>query len=627
MGDSGLIRFGSFELNPASGELRKNGARVKLQEQPFQVLRALVQRPGEVVTREELQEHLWPGDTFVEFDDGLNTAVRKIRQALGDAADNPHFVETLPRRGYRFIAPVQTEQLGRVKHPETTSQAAATGTSKPGATWRGLTRVGAMAIVIVIVGAAVWRLGDFESPSDPKTADREISVAVLPLDDLSPGDDQAYFSDGMTDALISDLGGISALRVISRTSVMKYRDARRSAPEVARELGVTHVVDGSVLRAGGKVRITVQLIDAPEDRQLWSRSYERELSDVLNLQREVARAVADGIRVKLTGAEEAQLTRTGTVSAAAFEAYLRGREAPHIERVKYFEAAIKEEPEFALAHAWLGHAYASLALGFTEKSPEELIPKAKASVERALELDGALPDAHRCVGDIKLNYDWDWEGAEAAYREAIRLNPSSAMARISYAFLFAITGRREEGFREIREAQRLAPHWLRVKFFVAYHHELAGNHDQAIGRYGAILQQAPDLWLARAALGENYALKGMHAEALDHLDKVKGRSGLNLRPLAATGWVHGLTGDRNSATAAARELEQLSLKRYVPPYIIAWVYAGMNDNGKALNWLEAGESVRDLLMVNLKVDPKFERLRSQPRFQALLEKMDLARAF
>jgi TolB-like protein len=251
----------------------------------------------------------------------------------------------------------------------------------------------------------------------------EVSVAVLPLDDLSPGGDQGYFSDGMTDALISNLGSISALRVISRTSVMQYKDARRSVPEVARELGVTHVVDGSVLRAEGKVRITVQLIDAAVDRQLWSESYERELSEILVLQREVAAVVVDGIRVKLTGTPEAQLSGTTTVSPPAYEAYLRGHEAlgrfQFVEGIDFFNAAIEEEPNFALAHTFLAHSYLVLGLGFTEESPKELVPRAQAAVRKALELDNTLAEAHRILGDIRLNYEWDWEGAESPIQHVI----------------------------------------------------------------------------------------------------------------------------------------------------------------------------------------------------------------
>ena len=477
-----VARFGSFELDLATGELRKGGVRIKLQEQPFQVLRALVERPDEVVTREELRERLWPGDTFVEFDDGLNTAVRKIRQALGDSADNPRFVETLPRRGYRFIAPVDggTDVPKRAERSPLAQPKVVT-LQRSSQAWLRASLIGVAVLVILL---AAWRLRDSEPAPGLQVDVGEVSVAVLPLDDLSPDGDQGYFSDGMTDALISNLGSISALRVISRTSVMQYKDARRSVPEVARELGVTHVVDGSVLRAGGKVRITVQLIDAAADRQMWSESYERELAEILVLQREVAAVVVDGIRVKLTGTPEAQLSGTTTVSPPAYEAYLRGHEAlgrfQLVEGIDFFNAAIEEEPNFALAHTFLAHSYLVLGLGFTEESPKELLPRAQAAVRKALELDNTLADTHRILGDIRLNYEWDWTGAESAYRQALVLNPSHARARLSYSFLMMIMGRRDEGFVQLREARKLDPLSMYIRGFEAMHYRMAGNYDQAI---------------------------------------------------------------------------------------------------------------------------------------------------
>ena len=618
-----LSRFGSFELDLATGELRKGGVRIKLQEQPFQVLKALLERPGEVVTREELRERLWPGDTFVEFDDGLNTAVRKIRQALGDSADNPRFVETLPRRGYRFIAPVNGgTDVSNEAEPSPPAQPRVVAVQRSSPVWLQASLIGVAVLVVVL---AAWRLRDREPTPGLQVDAGEVSVAVLPLDDLSPDGDQGHFSDGMTDALISNLGSISALRVISRTSVMQYKDARRSVPEVARELGVTHVVDGSVLRAGGKVRITVQLIDAAADRQMWSESYERELAEILVLQREVARVVVDGIRVKLTGTEEALLTGTTTVSPPAYEAYLRGHEAlgrfQFVEGIDFFNAAIEEEPNFALAHSFLAHSYLVLGLGFTKESPKELVLRAQAAVRKALELDNTLADAHRILGDIRLNYEWDWEGAESAYRQALVLNPSHALARLSYSFLMMIMGRRDEGFLQLREARKLDPLSMYIRGFEAMHYRMAGKYDQAIEHEKAVLLREPHLWIYRVSLAESYALKGLYNEALDHVEKARAQSGDDLRPLAHAGWIHGLAGNRSGATAVAQELEELSRRRYVPPFLVALVFTGLKDNAKARDWLESGLSQRDLLLTTLMVDPRVEPLRSEPRFKAVLEKM------
>ena len=359
------VRFGSFEMDEVAGELRKDGAKIRLQEQPFQILQILLEHPGDVITREELRKRVWPSDTFVDFDHGINNAIKRLREALGDTAETPRFIETLPRRGYRFVAKLETS--GGVR-----------------------------------------------------------SLAVLPLENLSRDPEQEYFADGLTEALITNLAKIAALRIVSRTTAMTYKGTRsKSVPEIARELGADRIVEGTVLRSGDRVRISVQLIDAATDTHLWAENYERDLQDVLTLQGEMARAIADEIRVKLTPEEQAQLRPTRRVNAEAYELYLKGRyhwnkrNLPGLTKgAEYFQQAIDRDPTYAAAYA--GLADASSRLGFwTDAPPEEACARGKAAALQAIEMDSTLSDAYAALAYTNLHYDFDIRAAREAAERAI----------------------------------------------------------------------------------------------------------------------------------------------------------------------------------------------------------------
>ncbi|HWO28607.1 MAG TPA: winged helix-turn-helix domain-containing protein, partial [Candidatus Acidoferrum sp.] len=403
--DRGRLRFGVFELDLRAGELRKHGLRVRLQEQPFQVLAALLEHPGEVVTREELQKKLWPVDTFVDFDHGLNKTINKIREALGDSAESPRFVETVSRRGYRFLAEVRAADAAPVRGPAPATQPhPSTGTRErpdpagkpamPKSVPPSLAlKISVFAVLLVVASLAAWKLYSWKRPS---TIIR--SLAVLPLESLSSDASQDYFADGMTDELISDLGQISALRVISRTSVMAYKRARKPLPEIARELGVDAVVEGTVLRSGDQVRITAQLIEAATDKHLWSRSYEGQLRDTLALQSQVARAIADQIRINLNSQEQAALKSVRVVNPEAYESYLKGRyfwnkrTADGLKvALAYFNQAIEQDPKYAQSYSGLADTYALLGdWQYGVMTPKEALPKAKVAAIKALELDSTL---------------------------------------------------------------------------------------------------------------------------------------------------------------------------------------------------------------------------------------------
>ena len=395
----GRLRFGVFEVDLRAGELRKHGLRIRLQEQPFQVLVTLLEQPGEVVTREALQKKLWPADTFVDFDHGLNKAVNKIRDALGDSAESPRFVETVARRGYRFLVevkaadptPVRTQKLVAPPlptaetrdHPALVISPATPKHRPPMLAWK----ISALVLLALLASLAAWI---FHSPS--RLAPAIHSLAVLPLESLSNDVSQDYFADGMTDELISDLGQISALRVISRTSVMGYKRTRKPLPQIARELNVDAVVEGTVLRSGDQVRITAQLIDAAADKHLWSESYEGELKDALALQNQVARAIADQIRIKLNPQEQATLKIARVVNPEAYESYLKGRyfwnkRTPESLKIalRYFNQARDEDPNYAQAYSGLADTYTLLGdWQYGVMTPKEALPKAKAAAIKAL---------------------------------------------------------------------------------------------------------------------------------------------------------------------------------------------------------------------------------------------------
>src|SRR5712692_3598410 len=432
------FRFGAFEVDLAAGELRKHGIKIKLQEQPFQILAMLLEHAGEVVTREDLRERLWPADTFVDFDNGLNAATSKLRQALGDTAENPRFVETLARRGYRFLAPVERPTPAPL--PAVISLEAAAASARPALVplhrsrrWMG---AAVLALLLSVLAALLFELnpGGLRDRVFGKKSIR--SLAVLPLENLSRDADQEYFADGMTDTLITDLGKIAGLRVISRTSSMHYKGTGKTLPEIARELNVDAVIEGAVLRSGDHVRITTQLVEAASDRHLWAESYERELRDVLTLQGEVARDVAKQVNIKLSQEEQTRLASAHPVDPKALEAYLKGRYELYkmtLEGTKksidYFAQALDKDPTYARAWAGLSEALSlpSVPQGTWDSHPQEVLAKAKAAALRALELDGALSEGHLSLG-LVLEREWLWSGAEKEYQRAIALDPNNARA-------------------------------------------------------------------------------------------------------------------------------------------------------------------------------------------------------
>src|ERR1700745_2063363 len=552
-----VVRFATYEVSLQSGEMRKAGLRIRVQQQPMKLLEILLEHPREVVTREELRSRVWPNESFGDFDQALNIAIGKLRSALGDSADNPRFIETLPKRGYRFIADVSVLDVGaRPKMPE--SVAGDLPAREPGHTPQGvglrvapkvrrwLTGRGivALAFVLSLSILSVWL---FRSRVPAPAGIR--SLAVLPLENLSGDASQSYFADGMTDELITDLAQISALRVISRTSVMPYKGARKPLPQIARELNVDAVVEGTVLRSGDQVRITAQLIEASTDKHLWSQSYEGELRDTLALQNKVAGAIADQIRINLTPQEQSALKKVKVVNPEAYESYLKGRyfwnkrTADGLKAaLAYFNQAIEEDPKYAQAYSGLADTYALLGdWQYAVMTPKEALPKDKAAAHNAMELDDTLSEAHVSLASLGM-FDWDWRSAGEEFRRAIELNPGYATAHQWYAWHLNLLGRKSEAIAEMRKAESLDPLSLIISADMADVLFVVGLNDESIRQSRKTLEMDPNFAIAHFELGQAYAQKRMYSEAIAELQRAIALSGSSRKFKSNLAYTYALPG-------------------------------------------------------------------------------------
>jgi TolB-like protein/DNA-binding winged helix-turn-helix (wHTH) protein/Flp pilus assembly protein TadD len=630
------LRFGVFDLDLRAGELRKHGLRIRIQDQPFQVLAMLVAHAGEVVTREDLQKKLWPTDTFVDFDHGLNKAINKIRNALGDSAVSPRFVETVAHRGYRFLAEVKVADAAPVRSPERATQhyptAEASGPAGlagnvvtpehylPSLVWK----MSAFALLLLIASLATWKLHSWNRPSPVIR-----SLAVLPLESFSGDASQDYFADGMTDELITDLGQITALRVISRTSVMQYKHARKPLPQIARELNVDAVVEGTVLHSGGQVRITAQLIEARADKHLWSKSYEGELRDALALQNKVARAIADQVRIKLNPQEEAALKNVKAVNPEAYESYLKGRffwnkrTADGLKKaIEYFNEAIEKDPKYGQAYTGLADSYALLGNSdFAVLTPQEAFPKAKAAATKALELDNSLSEAHTSLAFCLSLFEWNWEAAEKEFQEAIALNPSYATAHQWYALQLSVMGRHREAIAEMSKAENLDPLSLIISADMADVLFAAHQYEESMLQSRKALDMDPNFAISHFELGQVLAQKKMYNEAIEELQKANKLSGGDATCISTLGYAYAVSGSRSEALKLMSDLKSRSDHRFSYAAHIALIQASLGEKDLAMASLEKAYTERfDALALR---SPAFDPLRSDPRFQDLMRRIGL----
>ena len=639
--NSAVVRFGTYEISFHSGEMRKAGLRIRVQQQPLRLLEILLEHPGEVVTREELRSRIWANESFGDFDQAVNIAIGKLRSALADSADNPRFIETIPRRGYRFIAEVSVVSANvharddlaanppaAVSGQQSRSAALIPPASVSSKAQSGPARwvVGALALSMIL-GLSIFAIWRFHAQERRVTSIR--SLVVLPLDNFSGDPSQDYFADGVTDELITDLAQISALRVISRTSAMAYKGMHKPLPEIARELNVDAVVEGSVQRSGNQVRITAQLIQAPADKHLWAESYEGDVSNTFALQKQVARSIAEQIRVQLTPREEASLKTAKAIDPLAFESYLKGRYFWNKRTgdglkvaLAYFNQAIEEEPGYAQAYSGLADTYALLGdWQYAVMTPKEAFPKAKAAALKALELDDNLSEAHTSLAFCLEGFDWNWDAADKEFRRAIDLNPGYATAHHWYAWHLSLLGRNSEAIAEMRKAQNMDPLSLIINADLAELLAIAHLADESIEQSLKTIEMDPNFALAHNQLAQAYLKKNMFAEAISELRKAMDLSGGSPTFTANMARAYVASNRRAEALGLLHNLKKSSAPGYSHASDIAIVYTALGDKDEAMAWLEKGYEERFNPGVLLR--PGFDPLRSDPRFQELTHRVGL----
>jgi len=647
-----VLRFDSFELDTYTGELRKRGVKLRLQGQPLQVLATLLKRAGDLVTREELRAEIWPADTFVDFDHSLHNAIARLREVLGDSAENPRFIETLPRRGYRFIAPIEAQGSDQpVAHGSaapTLPETLQTADPVPARIHERRIKVLALGLALVAALLIVFSLASVRERLLGRPSPRHIeSLAVLPLANLSGDPGQDFFADGVTEALITDLGKISALRVISRTSVVQYKGTKKPLPEIARELNVDGLVEGTVSRAGNHLRITANLLQASPEKHLWAESYESDIGDVLALQGQVARAIAREIQVKLTPEEQKLLGYARPVNPQAHDDYLKGRylcdkdtREPVEKGIKYFELAIQEAPLDPLGYAGLANCYALVSWGgdifVGDLSAGETMPKARDAALQALRLDENLAEAHTSLACVEMILNWNWAGAEREFKRAIELNPSYTPAYVFYAHLLAAMGRTDESVAEAKRALELDPFSEFTMDFSEWAFYLNRHYDLATEQSRKTLELAPETPWSHYDFGQIYDATGRHRDAIEEYIKAQEVFGLSSSRLAELRTAYQQSGENGywrktlefsqEASKVRRKFATISgygFCDYVKDLYVALFHFRLGEFDAGFRSLETAYSKHETELIYLKVDPQWDSVRSDPRFQSLLRRVGL----
>ncbi len=565
------LRFGDFELDVGAPELRLRGGAVRLQPQPLRILALLASSAARIVSREEIRSEIWGEGTYVDFDQGLNFSIRQIRGALGDDSESPRYIETLPRRGYRFIARV--EEL---------------------------------------------------SPAVPRSPSGKLTLAVMPFVNLTGDPEQEYFSDGLTEEMITQLGRLhpERLGVISRTSAMRYKHAESGVDQIGRELGVDYILEGSVRSASNRVRITVQLIQVADQTHLWADSYDRELRDILALQSDVSRAVAATIHLRLTRQEQSRLEDAQPVDPEIFQLYWKGRywwnketEQNLRKSITYFQQAIERGPDSALAYSGLADSYLRL-LDKHHLPPKDATALAREAAERALGLDETLAEVHSSLGHIQL-HELDCRAAEERFRRAIELNPSYATAYFYYANCLLALGRGEEAIAAARRSLALDPVSPAAEINVATMLYYAGELAQAIEHSERALELEPNWADAYETIGKVYVERRLHRDAISALRKAVSLSGRTPRHLADLGHAYAAAGKKREAMRILGELTRFANEKGFGAYDVALIHCALGDRGQALQWLSKAYEERSGRMPFLGVDPRMKPLSSEARFRAL----------
>jgi len=619
-----LVRFGHFELMLGSGELRKDGKTVNLAPQPARILVLLVSRAGQIVTRQEIAQEVWGSSTFVDFEQGLNFAIRQIRAALGDDADRPQYVETMPKRGYRFVGAVeQVASPGSEAAPSLLLEPEEDKTHRFAGKWLVIALTGAIALG---VSAAILRSRFEKRDVAPTFAIH--SIAVLPLANLSADPAQDYFTEGLTDELITEVARLKTIRVVSRTSTMVYKDRHVLAPQIGRELGVDGLIEGTVERQGNKIRIRAQLIQAATDQHLWAESYDRDSSDVLMLETEVARDIAQQIG-QFDPELNLALKRQHPISTSAHDDYLRGRyywnkrtEAGLRRGIEYFQRAIDQAPDYALAYSGLADSYIMLAnWGMVPAS--EAYPKAREASLRAVELDDQLAEAQTSLAYVTLLYDRNWKDAEKRFKQAITLNPNYASAHHFYSILLVTAGRNSEAVAEIRKAQELDPLSLIVNDVVGWIYYESRQYEQADRQYNETLQMDPTYVPALLDQATIQMRVGQYRNSLERLHKAQTITGDNGVVLSDLAQAYALSGNRAAARQILRKVGTAGGNLFVSDWDLALIHLALGEKAKAIDLLSRAADKHVGWIIRVGVDPAFDTVRSEPGFQQLLRRVGI----
>jgi TolB-like protein/DNA-binding winged helix-turn-helix (wHTH) protein/Flp pilus assembly protein TadD len=615
-----LIRFGPYTADLRSGELYKSGIRMKLRDQSFQVLAMLLEHSGQVVTREQLRQKLWPDETFVDFDHGLNAAVERLRRCLSDSATRPAFIETLPRRGYRFIGKVDS---GDEEAPVESSKEEPV--SAP--------RNGRRTVILILSAFAAMLLLSFlivherRSSVASRQVPHQIMLAVLPFQNLSGNPNEDYFSDGLTEEIITQLGALSPdrLGVIARTTSMAYKHTAKSVQQIAGELGVDYILESSIRRDGDQMRISVQLIRTADQVHVWANSYDRQTSHSIALQEEVAKAVAEQIRIKLSPAYSGP-TPSRPLDPLANEAYLRGRYfgnqftvEGYGKAIAYFQQAIDRDPGFAEAYSGLADSYYFLVVT-DSMSPQTAETKALDAARQAVTLGEGLAESHNALGSVMIGF-FDWSQAEGEFKRAIELNPSYSTEHRLYAALLVTLGRHDEAWEQINQAMRSDPLSLPNNAEVVRTLYYARDYDRALEQAQKALQLNPEYYRIHFWMARVYGQKRMYSEAVAESQKV-----LRAMPdstLGLTELAYSLAAGRRQTEARKilRRLEEKSKHDFVPAYNFAVIHAALQEDSTALQYLQKAFEERDWALMVVAVEPRLDPLRAAPSFQQLLAKV------
>ena len=640
---SAILCFGPYEVRCLTRELYKRDRKLRLRPQPFQLLYILLEHGSEVVTRNELRQALWPSDTYVDFENGLNTSVKELRAALGDSATEPRYIQTLPRLGYRIMVPVHingsSSRVATGEAPEA-ERGDSSGKITPALPilplpanrgWRVFLTV---SIVLLVVFAASGFFLWSRARSRTQPSNQRLMLAVLPFQNLTGDTSQEYLSDGLTEEMIAQLGHVEPdhLGVIARTSVMHYKNKEEPLAQIARELGVQYVLEGSVRRDSNKVRITAQLVQMRDQTPVWTEQYDRDLHNLLSLQGEIAQQIANEIQITLGDHRNlispARRPAPSSTSYEAYDLYLKGRyfwnkRTPEgLERaVECFQQAIEKDPNYAPAYAGLADAYAIIS-GYGVALPKDVMPKARAAAQRAIALDDKLAQAHASLAVIAQNYDWDWTTAETQYRRAIELDPNYATAHHWYAEYLALLGRFDQAFAEIARARELDPLSLIMAADNGAILYFSRQYDRSIDQFRAVLDMEPNFPRAQM-LAFAFAQEGRYPDALAELDK--------WQEIQQTPWSHsirayvlGRSGQQAEARLEINKLERTTAET-IDPLAFAVAYLGMNDKKRTLFWLEKAYAEHSASLTALKVDPIYDPIRGDPRFQDIRRRIHLAK--